>query len=345
MQEPPWLVYCDGAWGNIGAGAVAILTSPSEIKLYYATRLQFAGDTDKCTNNIAEYEIILLGLRKLRAIGVQTCVLHTDYKVVSGQIEKECIAREQTLERYLALVRRMGSYFKGFMVEYIECNKNAEADDLKKAAAHNTPMVVDVFFQVLEDASVKTVLPELRVINIIEGEDWRAPIMAYLCHYDKLDSKNDQIGMRQCAKEYQVVGNELYKTSILGPLLSCISSQEILQKVNVRICGGHIGAHALAAKVLQQGFYWPAMIDDTTKLVSTCEACQKFSHRCRAPAQPSLLVAPSWPLQRWSINIVGKLTLAHENYTFTIVPVEYFTKWIEAKPVTNITSTTIQNFF
>jgi hypothetical protein len=57
------------------------------------------------------------------------------------------------------------------------------------------------------------------------------------------------------------------------------------------------------------------------------------------------LIAPSWPLQRWGIDIVGKLTPTHENYTFIIIIVEYFTKRVEAKPVTNITSTTIQNFF
>jgi hypothetical protein len=118
-------------------------------------------------------------------------VLHTDSKVAAGQIEKECIAWEPTLERYLALVQRMESYFKGFTVEYIKCNKNVKADDLAKVAAHNTAMPVDVFFQVLEDASVKTVLPEPRVINIIEGEDWRAPIMAYLRHYYEPDSKNE----------------------------------------------------------------------------------------------------------------------------------------------------------
>jgi hypothetical protein len=76
----------------------------------------------------------------------------------------------------------MESYFKGFTVEYIERNTNAEADDLAKAAAYNTPMSTDVFFQVLEDTSVKTVLSKPRVINIIEREDWRAPIMAYLRH-------------------------------------------------------------------------------------------------------------------------------------------------------------------
>jgi hypothetical protein len=48
---------------------------------------------------------------------------------------------------------------------------------------------------VLDDASVKTVLPEPRVINIIEGEDWRAPIMAYLYHYYEPDCKNEQTRM------------------------------------------------------------------------------------------------------------------------------------------------------
>jgi ribonuclease HI len=83
------LVYSDRAWGSTGVGAVAMLTSPSGIKLCYATKLQFTGEIDKCTNNIVEYEAILLGLQKLRAISVQTCVFHTDSKVVSGQIEKE----------------------------------------------------------------------------------------------------------------------------------------------------------------------------------------------------------------------------------------------------------------
>jgi ribonuclease HI len=142
----PLLVHCDGAWASTRAGATTILTSPSGIKLRYATRLQFASETNKCTKNITKYEAILLGLRKLISIGVQTCVLHIDSKVVSGQIEKECIEREPILERYVALVRRMESYFRGFIVEYIECNKNTKADELAKDVARNTQMLVDVFF-------------------------------------------------------------------------------------------------------------------------------------------------------------------------------------------------------
>jgi ribonuclease HI len=134
--------------------------------------LQFSNESDKCTNNIAEYEAILLGLQKLRAISVQRCILHTDSKVVAGQIEKESIGREPTLKRYLVLVRRMESFLKGFTMEYIHKNKNSKADELAKAAAHNTPLPAEVFWQTIKDASIKTIELEPRVIRIIQGDDW-----------------------------------------------------------------------------------------------------------------------------------------------------------------------------
>jgi hypothetical protein len=65
----------------------------------------------------------------------------------------------------------MEHHFKGFTMEYIEINKNIEVDDLAKVAARNIPILTDVFFQVMEDASVKTGESVPRMINIIEGED------------------------------------------------------------------------------------------------------------------------------------------------------------------------------
>jgi hypothetical protein len=50
---------------------------------------------------------------------------------------------------------------------------------------------------VLKEDSVKTVLPKLRVINIIKGEHLRCLIMAYLYHYYEPDSKNKQTRMQQ----------------------------------------------------------------------------------------------------------------------------------------------------
>jgi ribonuclease HI len=167
VHESPWLIYYDGAWVAVGAGATAILISPSGIKLRYEARLPFNSEAYKCTNNIAEYEAILLGLHKLRAIGDQRCTLRTDTKVVAGQKEKEWIAREPTLERYLSLIRRMENYIKGFTVEYIERVKNAEANKLAKVIARNTPLSADVFLWLISYASIKTVEPEPRVINVI----------------------------------------------------------------------------------------------------------------------------------------------------------------------------------
>jgi ribonuclease HI len=63
-------VYYDRAWRSTEAGATAILISSSGIQLRYAARLQFTTEIDKCINNKAKYEAVLLGLHKLRAMGV-----------------------------------------------------------------------------------------------------------------------------------------------------------------------------------------------------------------------------------------------------------------------------------
>jgi ribonuclease HI len=76
-------------------------------------------------------------------MGVQYCTLKTDSKVVVSQIEKECMTRDTTLERYLAVIQMMENYFKGFTVKYIERNKNTEANELAKAAARKAVLPSD----------------------------------------------------------------------------------------------------------------------------------------------------------------------------------------------------------
>jgi hypothetical protein len=93
--------------------------------------------------------------------------LKIDYKVIASQIEKECMARDATLERYLTIVRRMENYFKGFTVEYIKRAKNTETDKLVKEAARKVVLQPDVFFKTIKDPSIKIVEPEPRMVNII----------------------------------------------------------------------------------------------------------------------------------------------------------------------------------
>jgi ribonuclease HI len=57
-----------------------------------------------CTNNIVEYEDVLLGLRKLRAMGIRRKILKSDSQVITGQVGKSSKARDQKLEKYLDIV-------------------------------------------------------------------------------------------------------------------------------------------------------------------------------------------------------------------------------------------------
>ena len=63
------------------------------------------------------------------------------------------------------------------------------------------------------------------------------------------------------------------------------------------------------------------------------------------PSQPIQLIPPAWPLKRWGMDLVGPLPTAQGNYKYDVVAVEYFTKWIEAKPIVNITSEAVRKFF
>jgi hypothetical protein len=78
--------------------------------------------------------------------------------------------------------------------------------------------------------------------------------MAYLRHYYEPENVTEHTRMQQRAKEYQIIDNDLYKTSISGSLLCCVSKvegQELLSEIHAGIYGGHVGAIALAAKVLR----------------------------------------------------------------------------------------------
>jgi hypothetical protein len=50
-------------------------------------------------------------------------------------------------------------------------------------------------------------------------------------------------------------------------------------------------------------------------------------------------------LQRWGLDLLGPLPPAQGNLKYVVVAVEYFSKWIEAKPLATITSVTVQKIF
>ena len=85
------------------------MIAPSGLRTKYAARLEF-----KATNNIAEYEGLILGLNKAKALGTKMVLTKTDSQVIVGQVEKEYVAREPELTKYLATVRALERRFQGF---------------------------------------------------------------------------------------------------------------------------------------------------------------------------------------------------------------------------------------
>jgi hypothetical protein len=84
VTEPVWEVQCDGAYCHLGSAAAKVLKSRSSINFRYALRLNY----DNCTNNVAEYEGLLLALRKARAVEARRLVILTDSELVACHIGK-----------------------------------------------------------------------------------------------------------------------------------------------------------------------------------------------------------------------------------------------------------------
>ena len=70
-------MYFDGAFSRQGAEAGAVLISPTQDKLYYAMQLYFQ-QGEKVSNNIAEYEGLIVGLKAAAVLGVKHLVIKGD---------------------------------------------------------------------------------------------------------------------------------------------------------------------------------------------------------------------------------------------------------------------------
>ena len=91
-------MYTNGSSAS-GMGRVGVvLLSPKKDILRYRVQLKFPA-----TNNEAEYEAVLMGLRIAKALGVRNLKLNSDSKFVVGQMTNEYEAKEDRMKMYLTL--------------------------------------------------------------------------------------------------------------------------------------------------------------------------------------------------------------------------------------------------
>jgi hypothetical protein len=138
--------------------------------------------------------------------------------------------------------------------------------------------------------------------------------------------------MEARTRPYVMIEGELYKHGVCSPLLKCLSRTEgieLMKEIHAGLCGSHIGPRPLLGKVFRQVFYWPKAASDATDLVQKCENCQKCARDQKQPSSLTQLIQPTWPLQRWGLDLLGPLPPAQGNLKYVVVAVEYFSKWIE----------------
>jgi ribonuclease HI len=299
------MVFCDGSWGTFGAGATVVLVAPSKVRTRYAVQLDFS-----CTNNIVEYEALLLGLRKLKAMSIRRAVFKTDSQVISGHVDKSSKARDPKLEKYLDAVRRLEASFEGFFVKNIPRGENEHADLLAKSVAQGLPLPSEVFFEIIKAPSVELMERAVLTISLVHSEDWRTEIVSFLQGNCLSDDEGYNNRMDAWTRPYVIIEGELYKHGVCSPLLKCLSrteGQELLKEIHAGLCGAHIGSRPLLGKVFRQGFYWAKAASDVAELVQKCENCQRCARDQKQPSSLTQLIQPTWPLQRWGLDLLGPL--------------------------------------
>jgi hypothetical protein len=131
-------------------------------------------------------------------------------------------------------------------------------------------------------------------------------------------------------------------------LLKCFSEEqakEAVWEVHDEICGAHQLAHKMKWLLRRAGFYWPTMVDDCIKYQKGCKACQRFGNIQLAPVDVMNSIVKSWPFRGWGLDFIGEIHPgSSKSHWFILVAMDYFTKWIEAVPLRNMTHQEIISF-
>ena len=119
-----WKMFFDGASSNIGAGAGVVFKSPSQETILLSYKLEF-----EVTNNVAEYEALVLGLRAAKEMGIREMVVFGDAELIVQQVKNVYQTKHPRLKNYRNEVWDLiDSFFLAFNISFIPREENAPID-------------------------------------------------------------------------------------------------------------------------------------------------------------------------------------------------------------------------
>ncbi|XP_019246569.1 PREDICTED: uncharacterized protein LOC109226231 [Nicotiana attenuata] len=319
--QPPWKMYFDGA--AAGAGIVFI-TSQGEVLPYSFTLTQW------CSNNVAEYQALILGLEM--AVEYQTIATISFWRLQIGKLA-----------------------WRGNYSKHVPRKENKRADALAALAStlslpDQTQVVVCQIWVVpppndYEEEESKTEYPA-RVLEV-EIEDWRQPLIDYLCHGVLPENPRRKTEIRRRAPRFLYYKNTLYRRSFDGVLLRCFGADEslqALQEAHSGVCGAHQSGPKLHFHIKRMGYYWPTMVKDFLDYARRCKACQFHANFIHQPPEVFHPTVASWPFDAWGLDVVGPLPKSSGGHLYILAATDYFSKWAEVVSLKEVKKENVANF-
>jgi ribonuclease HI len=221
-----WVMYFDGSLKLEGVGAGALLISPMGEQLKYVLQIFY-----KVSNNEAEYEALLHGLRLAASLGIKRLLVYGDSVVVINQVNKSWDRNKEIMDAYCLEVRKLKNKFYGLEFHHVVRDNNVAADVLSKLGSSRAQVPASVFVQELHAPSIPEPAPtttdpaplpagqEVMMIDV----DWRQPFIDYIREQKVPTDKNLAEQLVRRAKSYVLVGDKLYRRGTSsGVLMTCV---------------------------------------------------------------------------------------------------------------------------
>jgi ribonuclease HI len=135
-----WVMYFDGSLKLEGAG---------DEQLKYVLQIFW-----KVSNNEAEYEALLHGLRLTISLGIKRLLVYGDSAVVINQVNKSWDRNKENMDGYYLEVRKLENKFYGLEFHHVICDNNISADVLSKLGSTSAQVPVGVFVHELHTPSI-----------------------------------------------------------------------------------------------------------------------------------------------------------------------------------------------
>ncbi|XP_057976882.1 uncharacterized protein LOC131163987 [Malania oleifera] len=234
----------NGAFNVWGHGIGAVLISPNGKHYPVVAKLTFP-----YTNNIAEYEVCILGLQATMDRDVKRLTVRGDLALVIHQLTGEWETWDPNTAPYREYIQKMIEWFGSISFSHMPRENNVMPNALATLAA---------LLKVEEGVKIKTIHIRVQskpahctVIEEANGKLWFYDMKTYIQkrEYPEGIANNDGKTIRRLAMGFFLDGEVLYERNHDMTLLRCVEAQEarqILREVHEGVCSTHAGGHSLA---------------------------------------------------------------------------------------------------